>query len=479
MAVWDFAGRLANLGVTFIVGVVLTRLLTPVEFGTFAIVVSVVSFSTLFVDLGFRQAIVQADEISQLQLSTVFYINVGAALVLIAIVWSVAGYVENFYQLENLRTYIVGGSVLFAINAAALVSNALLQKRLQFKKLSIINTVAAAFSGIIAIILAVAGYKVWALVMQQILSATVILAGVTIATRWAPSVRFSLASIKEMWSYGSRLFASAFADTLFTRMDVFIIGKLFPIQTLGFYNRAQSLDQLVRNFSANTTTSVAFPVIAKIKDDLERTRSFYFKCLHVIAFLSFLLIGVLFLTCFDIVIILFTQKWEAAGSFFRIMAVTGFVYPLSALMVNVLSARGKSGAYLKLELIKKALLFPAYLSFLFGGVYVFLITLSVAYLAALVANAAFVGAEIEVSVKEQFLSILKYAGLAVPVTAIVFYAGSFLESHYLHFFVCSIFYSICYVLFCFKLNLPGFREIFDQAMTLYNDKRNSNVSSTN
>jgi O-antigen/teichoic acid export membrane protein len=477
MAMWDFAGRIANLGVTFVIGVVLTRLLSPAEFGTFAIVLSIVSFSALFVDLGFRQAIVQARDISRQQLSTIFYLNVLVALMLIAISWLLAGYVERFYQLENLRFYIAGASLLFLINAAALVSSALVQKRLEFKKLSIINTVAAIVSGVVAIALALSGYQVWALVIQQILSATVILAGVTVATRWLPDLRLSLSSVKELWSYGSRLFASAFADTLFSRMDVFIIGKLFPIQTLGYYNRGQSLDLLVRNFSASTTTSVAFPVIAAMKEDYAATRKFYGRCLNLIAFLSFLLIGVLFLTCIDIVVILFTERWETAGYYFRIMALTGFVYPLSALMVNLLAARGKSGAFLKLELIKKAMLFPAYLSFLFGGVYVFLITLGVAYLAALVANALFVSKEISITVTEQFFEIFKYALLGAPAAAAVFLAGSYFDNVYIHFLFCSVSYTVIYTLLCFKLNLSGFREIFDRALTFYNDKRNPNVSS--
>jgi O-antigen/teichoic acid export membrane protein len=176
-------------------------------------------------------------------------------------------------------------------------------------------------------------------------------------------------------------------------------------------------------------------------------------------------------------VILFTERWETAGYYFRIMALTGFVYPLSALMVNLLAARGKSGAFLKLELIKKAMLFPAYLSFLFGGVYMFLITLGVAYLAALVANALFVSKEISITVIEQFFEIFKYALLGAPAAAVVFLAGSYFDNVYIHFLFCSVSYTVIYTLLCFKLNLSGFREIFDRALTFYNDKRNPNVSS--
>ncbi|HMS11028.1 MAG TPA: oligosaccharide flippase family protein, partial [Pyrinomonadaceae bacterium] len=348
------------------------------------------------------------------------------------------------------------------------VPSGLLQKELRLKALSIITTVAAAISGTVAIALALYGYGVWALVAQQLILATITTIGVFIASGWRPSFQLSPRSIVPLWNYGIRLFLAGLSDTIFTRLDVFIIGKLFPVQTLGFYNRAQSLDNLIKNFGSSTTTSVAFPVIARMADQVENVRSFYFRCLNVISFLSFLLIGVLFLTCFDIVIILFTEKWIDVGYYFRIMALTAFVYPVSAIMVSLIAARGNSGAFLKLELFKKAVLFPAYLAFFFGGVMVFLIVLGCVYLLALGLNAEFVRREIGVPIGEQLWAIGKYslAGLAAGVAG---YLGScFFENIYVHFVVASLTFSAIYLAICYKFRMSGMLEVTDRARSFRN-----------
>lgn len=476
IAVWDFAGRLANFSVSFVVGIVLTRLLSPEQFGAFAIVLAVITFSSIFIDLGFRSAIIQHQNTTQQQMSTVFFVNLVVGICLIGIFITAARPIEDFYQIEGMRNYIIAASFLFGINALSLVPGGLLQKELRLKTFSIINTVAAALSGIVATYLALTGFGVWALVWQQLLSASFILIGVVYMSAWLPSLSFKLRSITELWTYGSRLFLSGFVDALFSRLDVFVIGKLFPIQTLGYYNRAQSLDSLVRTFSSSTTASVAFPVIAKMGDDVNAVRDFYRRCLHVVSFLSFLLIGVLFLTCFDIVIILFTEKWSVVGNYFRIMAITGFVYPISALMVNLIAARGNSRAFLKLELLKKGVLFPTYLSFFVGGVYFFLVALGSAFILALIINAHFVSKEILVPIKDQFKAIYLYGVIAILGTAVTFLATIYVENIYLHLTASSLLFAVFYLFFCYILNLSGLREIFDRGVSFYNDKRHTNIS---
>jgi len=476
-AIWDFGGRLANYVVLFVVGVVLTRLLSPAEFGAFAIVLSVITFSSIFIDLGFRSAIVQSQGTTQEQLSTVFYLNLALAVVIFAVFIGGAGYIERFYAISGLRNYIWAASLLFVINALALIPGGLLQKELRLKALSLINTSAAAISGGIAITLALLGFGIWTLVAQQVISALVILIGTLVLSRWLPSFSFNPAAIKSLWHFGVRMFLSGFLETVFTRLDVFIIGKIFPIQTLGYYNRAQSLDGLVRNFSSSTTASVAFPVIAKMAADTEAVRTFYLRCLNAISFIAFLLIGVLFLTCFDIVTILFTDKWVEVGYFFRIMAVTGFVYPISALMVNLIAARGNAAAFLKLETWKKAILFPAYLSFIVGGVYLFLVALGVAYLIALGLNAYFVRKETAITISAQWIAIYRYGLVAILGTGAVFGLTYYLTNMYLHLVVSSVLFAGIYLLFCYKLKLPGFLEIYARIIAFYNDKRYANISS--
>ncbi len=468
LAVWDFGGRLASFGVLFVVSVLLTRLLSPAEFGAFAVVLAIIAFSSIFIDLGFRSAIVQSQDTSQQQLSTVFFLNVAIGILLFAGSFLVSGFIEQFYVIDGLANYIKAASAIFVLNSLSLVPGGLLQRELRLKALSVITTIAAAISGTIAILMALYGYGIWSLVAQQLILAAITCLGVFAASKWRPSLSIVPKSIIPLWNYGIKLFLAGLSDSVFTRLDVFIIGKLFPVQTLGFYNRAQSLDNLIKNFASSTTTSVAFPVIARMADQLENVKSFYLRCLNIISFLSFLLIGVLFLTCFDIVIILFTEKWIDVGYYFRIMALTAFVYPVSALMVNLIAARGNSGAFLKLEILKKAVLFPAYLSFFFGGVMVFLIVLGVVYLLALGLNAEFVRREIGIPIGEQLWAIAKYSLPGVVAGVLGYGAGLFIDNIYLHFAVASFVFSAIYLAICYKFSLPGMLEVTDRLRSLRN-----------
>ncbi|MBK8301201.1 MAG: oligosaccharide flippase family protein [Chitinophagaceae bacterium] len=146
------------------------------------------------------------------------------------------------------------------------------------------------------------------------------------------------------------LFFSALLDTIFTRLDVFIIGKIFSSATLGFYTRAQSMDGVVRQISSTSIVSVLFPYLSKVQSDTEKVRELYHRYLHILSFVAFFLCGILYLTADSIFIILFTEKWIEAAILFKIITIAGFVYPISALMVSILSSRGNSVAYLKAEI---------------------------------------------------------------------------------------------------------------------------------
>ena len=478
LAIWDFTGRILYYFVVFITGVILTRLLSATEFGAFGIVVSIISLSLLFVEVGFRSAVIQFQDITQEQLSTIFYINFLLACGLIGLFVISAKFIENFYQVESLAHYIVAASLVFALTALNLVPSGLLQKKLELKKISIINTFAAILSGAIGVFFAHVGYKVWALIIQQISSGFLVLIGTVYFARWLPSLSFNLSSIRELWQYGSKLLLSGMLLIIASRLDTFIIGKIFPVETLGYYNRSQSLSGLVNNFSSATTSSIVFPLVAKMRGDLKKTQDLYKNWLNVISFLSFFLTGILFLTSFDVVIILFTEKWQVVGGYFRIMMATGFSYPVSVLMVNIISARGNSKAFLKLEIMKTAILFPSYLSFFFGDVYLFLVVFGIAVLITLVANAAFLRKEIAISLKEQFQTIFKYGIVAALGIATVFSLTFWIKNIYSHLIVASTLFAGFYLLSSYLLKLSGFFELFTKLSKLYNDKRHANISSS-
>lgn len=466
-ALWDFVGRLINYFVTFAVGIVLTRLLSPEEFGIFGIVMAIVLFSNVFSDFGFRIALIQAKEINQTQLSTVFFINLVVSFCIFVFITISSTSIGEFYGNEDLAKPIVVMSTLFIINALTLIPSTLLNREMRFKPVSIVNTIASIISGSIGISLAYSGLKIWALIMQSLITSILLLIGVSIIAKWKPSLTFDLNSVKPLWKMSSTAFSLTILDNFYTRLDVFIVGKLFNFVTLGFYNRAQSVDGLVRNFSVGTLMSVVLPFFSKMQDDKERLRIYYERSINLVLFIALFLSGFLFLSSLDIVIILFTEKWAPVASYFRIIAITSFAYPVSAIMVNIIVARGNSKEFIKLEILKKLASTPSYLFIIFGSIYSFLIAQGFLYLIIINLNAHFVEKEIGVSKLQNLKFIFKYASLTLISGIFSFLiSNSFSDRYFLHLFLTFVTFTIPYVTIAYYLKLTGLMEVFGKIKEL-------------
>ena len=472
-ALWDFVGRFINYFVTFAVAVALTRLLSPEEFGVFSIVMAIVLFSNVFLDFGFRVALIQAKEINQNQLSTVFFLNLFVSISIFAIITLSSSLIEAFYGKENIAKLLIVMSTLFIINALTLIPNTLLSREMRFKPLSIVNTIAAVIAGSVGIYLALAGFQIWALIFQNLLTSIIMLIGLSVSAGWKPSLTFSLNSVKPLWKMSSTMFFLTVLDNFYTRLDVFIIGRFFNLSTLGFYNRAQQIDGLVRNFSVGTLMSVVLPFFSRIQDDTQLLKKYYERSINLVLFIAFFLSGFLFLSSLDIVIILFTEKWAQVASYFQIIAITSFVYPISAVMVNVIIARGSSKEFIKLEILKRLVLTPGYLFIIYVNIYAFLIVQIFLNFINLNLNAHFIEKEIGVSKLQNLKFISKYAGVAAVSGIFSFFISyKFAGNHYLHLAVIGVSFSAFYVIVSYYFKLAGLLDVFNKIKELLENRVN-------
>jgi len=219
----------------------------------------------------------------------------------------------------------------------------------------------------------------------------------------------------QLWSFGFRIFLATALETVFTRLDIIIIAKLFPPATLGFFNRAKSLDQMVISYSSGSLMSVLFPLLSKVKRDLPRFKNIVIKSLGIITFVVFLLLGVLYLISFELIIMLFGEKWIESVEYLKILLLSGFMYPISSLMVNVLSSRGNSKAFLRLDIYKK-IVFGTNLAVGFNwGIEGYLYGLVVASSIALFLNFIFVSKEISLPISKFIKPVVMQMSIAIIV----------------------------------------------------------------
>lgn len=480
---WDLSGKFASQTVRFIISIVLTRLLTPLEFGVVGMALAIIIVAGIFVDLGFNQAIVQTKEITQQQYSSIFFLNAAMALVVTILCFLLAAPVARFYNQPQIEPVFKWLSLSFLVNGLNLVPAAILYRKLMLKLNSILVIIASIFSGTVGIIMAFTGYGIWSLVTQSLLNSLLLLIMTFLSARWSPSLTFSFTALKPLWLYGSRMFASGFLDNVYMRLDTFIIGKIFSANTLGYYTRAQSMDNFVRQFSVTSIMGALFPYIAKHQDDRAALNNLFVRCLHIVCFASIALSGIFFLTSSYLFTLLFTARWQYAAELFQLISVVSFAWPVSSLMCNIIAGTGNSAAFLKLEVYKKILFLPVYLFGFILGLKGFLVCFIVANFIAIILNAFFVHKEIAITVFAQLKLILSYfiSGIAAVSSSYFIYHLFASKSTIAGILILTGLFLVFYLLTGFLLKLHGFSDamlILKKGRNFFYDKRYKNVPSS-
>ena len=365
--IWDFFGKIARHGTSFIVMIFLARLLEPSEFGLIAMIMVIVMVAMVFTDVGLGGALIQRRRVLPIHYASVFYFNIFIGGVLTLITFFSATWISEFYYNKQLIPITQVISLLFFINAFSSVQTNKLRKELNYAALTKADVSAAVLSGVAGIALAFYGAGVWSLVVQALLRGMFYNVFVWSASKWVPSLLFSFKALKQLWGFGFRMFLSTLIDVVFTRLDIIIIGKLFSPEILGFFDQAKRLATMIVKYSSGSIMAVMFPVLSKVQNDLPRFQNIAVKTLGIISFVVFFLLGVMYLISEELIVLLFTEKWLPSVEYFKIFLLSGFGYPVSSLLVNILSARGNSKAFLRLEIYKKILLsINLYIGFLWG-----------------------------------------------------------------------------------------------------------------
>ncbi|NPA68760.1 MAG: lipopolysaccharide biosynthesis protein, partial [Chlorobi bacterium] len=351
--VWDFSGKIANQFVSFIVSIFLARLLSPEDFGMLAMINVIIMLSSGFINMGLGEALIQKKNINDKHYGSVFFFNIVVGITLSGLLFVFAPLIGKFYNNSDLIPITRTMSLLFIFNSFGNVIRVKLRKDLNYNIPTKAGLISSFISGIIGIAMAFTGFGVWSLVVQSLLNPVIANLYLFTTVKWKPVLQFKWHALKDLWSFGFRMFLSGIINTIFVNLDSIIIGKLFSAGTLGFYYRARSLNNYIIKYSSASLMSVLLPALSKVQDDLKRFKSIVRKSYHLIALIAFFLTGFFFVTGSDFIILLFGEKWLPTVSYFQIIIITGFAYPLSSLLVTILSASGNSKAFLKLEIIKK------------------------------------------------------------------------------------------------------------------------------
>ncbi len=384
--IWKFAERLLAQGITFIVSMILARILSPDDYGAVAIITIFIMIADVFINSGFVMAIIRKKEVTEEQLSSVFYMNLMIATTLYIIIFFTAPLIAKIYDNEPLIWLLRIIALKLPISAYNSVQCAIVSRNMQFKKFffaTLIGTVASAFIGIF---MAYKGYGAWSLIAQQLSNLVIDTLCLMVIVRWYPKLMFSWKSIRNILSFSTKNMATDLTGTAFNQLNAFVIGIKYTEADLAYYTKGQQLPNTINNTLTSAVTSVLFPAIAKVSDNVETVKKAERKSLRMMSFLLFPIMVGLAMISREFVLVFFTEKWNNMIIFMQLMSIDAIIGIMGAFDILTLRAIGKSNVALTLELIKKPIFLVSILIAMQYGVLPIAITSLCYSLVALLIN---------------------------------------------------------------------------------------------
>lgn len=358
---WRFAERCGAQGVSFIVSIVLARLLLPEEYGVVSIITIFTAILNLFIDSGFKNALIQKKNADQLDFSTVFYFNVLMGILLYIGMAVAAPVIAGFYEKEYMTPYIRVMSLTLVIGGINGVQTAIVSRRMEFKRFFYSTLAGTMASAVIGIGMAYAGMGVWALIAQRLVNQFIDTVILWFTVRWRPSLTFSLERLKPMFSYGSKLLGSSLLNSLTGNLAGLIIGKAYPADMLAYYDKGRRIPTMVVENLQTAVQSVLFPVLAQWQDDKQQLRRILRSSFMTAAYCIFPCMVGLGVCAEPIIRILYTDKWLEMVPYLQLWCFVFAFYLLHTAHLQVIQAVGRSDIFLKIEIVKQVISLAAVL----------------------------------------------------------------------------------------------------------------------
>ena len=349
---WKLMERGGTQGIQFIVQIVLARLLLPEDYGLIALVTIFIALANTFIQSGFNTALIQKKDADEVDFSSVLYLSLLAAGILYIVLYMSSSVIANFYQEPELTSVLRVLSITLFFGAFNSIQNAYVAKNMMFKELFFSSLGAMLISGVVGVIAAYMGFGVWALVIQQLTNQCMVTVIMWFTVKWRPKFIFSLKRVKVLFSYGSRLLASALISRLYMDIGTLIIGRIYSPAILGFYNRGEQFPQLIVSNIDGSIQSVMLPTLSAHQDDRVRVKDMVRRSIVTSSFIMLPMMVGLAVVAEPVVKILLTDKWLPSVPFLRIFCASYALMPVHTANLQAINALGRSDIFLRLEIIK-------------------------------------------------------------------------------------------------------------------------------
>ena len=353
---WSFSEKLLTMLIQMVVSIIVARQLMPEDFGIMAILTFFTSVALAIVDSGFSQTLIRKQNPSDQEYKSVLSFNVAVALILYAVLLVVTPSIANFYGHSVIAKVAPVLFLVLPINSLCVVQTVMFTKEFRFALLSKIVFISSLISGVVAVVMAVAGCGIWSLVAQRLLMMGIKAVAFWTMRRWHTDARFSLDALRAMMPFSLRLLATDLIASIYNNVAQLFIGKMHSTTTLGYYSQAQKLKDLPVTSTVQAVQGVTYPALSELNTDDKKFGDGYERIVRMLGFVSFPVMLGFVAIAEDMFMLFLGERWMPTVPYFEVLALSGLCYPLAVVAYNVLKVQSDGRVIVGLEVVKRVIM---------------------------------------------------------------------------------------------------------------------------
>lgn len=375
---WAFGERITAQCVSFVVSIILARILLPEEYGVVAIILVFINLANVFVSNGFGEALVRKKNANETDFSTIFYCSFTVSWILYILLYFSSQAIADFYNNDTLRPLLQILALKIPISSISTIQHAYVSKHMIFKKFFFSTLGGTIVSGIVGISMARMGFGAWALVAQYLTNTTIDTIVLFITVPWRPHLLFSKKSAKQLVGYGWKLTASGLINAIYGELRSLIIGRVYTSSDLAYYNRGNQFPSLIITNIDTAIGKVVFPAMTSVADQKDKLKQISRRAMKTTSYVIFPLLAGMLIVAESLVRLLLTEKWLFCVPYLQLGCIYFMCQPIQTTNWQIIKALGRSDLCLKLEVVKKII-----------GVSIILVTMKISVLAMAAGNTVF------------------------------------------------------------------------------------------
>ncbi len=417
--VWRLIQNISSHGISFVIQIILARILMPEDYGITAIITVFLTIANVFINTGFSSALIQKKDITEVDLSSAFYSGIVLSLGLYGILFFSAPYIALYYNMPLVSPMLRVQSLCVIIGAFCSVQQSLLTKHMQFKKSMVASVSASLMQGTVGIILAIRGWGAWSLVLSYLAGNIITCIVLWLVVKWKPKLIFSITNVQRLLSFSIKVLALNLINTLYNNLKSLIIGKAYDDTSLAYYNRGYQFPSLVMSNVDGAMTTVLFSSLSKLQDAEEEFIRMLRKSMRMSLYVCSPIMLGMFVVAEPMVIVLLTEKWIESVPFVQLSCLICLMWPMSAITHAVI-AKGKSSTALALNIISKVIGICFLMLSLKYGVYAFVMSGLFSSIVCRTISAFVYKKTLGYSIRNQIFDIISPMWRAVLMAVIVY-----------------------------------------------------------